>query len=630
MGTKPPLFSKYKYSCHVKMNPDKHLFNELEKLKEMEVGYCFTAIKWPKRDHLDSFSDYDLRIIIRSTNANDIIRVNKLLSGMFKRIIQHEPIYERLFEHPPGFIHNALELECGIGNAVDIKTWSFVHGSIEDYHKVKRIYSRDMSDEDRGNLQKLFFSRYHLYDYSLEPLFDSMRKVEYLKYCLIWHYYGVSIFAAASLLEGRHITGKSRALEMIGKYIPELQYANKEKLFLLIGDHSLSLKSIWEKLQSELTLVYQALTDLDFSDNSDPIRDYNTSLAMLRTKVCRYEFYLYKSSETTDQLISREKKELEAIAKAFRKIIYDSAYKALELDIKEKFENFLRNYLSSTRSSITRATIKSLIEIITHDLSVLEEVNYKILHAKFGNFLIECLKIKINSRCTRKCSFCIFSDNAKDDMSLQSMKAILSKAKTTFYFSKIHINGGEPTLHPEFREISEYLRTEFQGKGLILGTNCTTISKIPKLKNIVLSCYDSFFIGCDDEHRNIDDVEKIIPQMVQASKFVLINTLRDYLSPETKNRLSQLCSLLPVVHVLNNVHHLCTGTKKNVQAPCVRYKNKNLLVVKNMDCFRCFNAINEDEPEFNLLNPNLKKLLFTQPSTPYSFCSYCDEYLPEK
>lgn len=129
-----------------------------------------------------------------------------------------------------------------------------------------------------------------------------------------------------------------------------------------------------------------------------------------------------------------------------------------------------------------------------------------IKHSLFENLppslLRACtIQLKINGRCVNKCSFCKFHD----DPSLLEVHDIEKFFEMIGHqrFKGLIINGGEPTIHPCFMDICDFLSDRFTGKvRLRLGTNLIPLAwSTERYQNIykkVLPIFDHFDVGCDD------------------------------------------------------------------------------------------------------------------------------------
>ena len=87
------------------------------------------------------------------------------------------------------------------------------------------------------------------------------------------------------------------------------------------------------------------------------------------------------------------------------------------------------------------------------------------------------IKIKINNNCINKCSFCVFHQS-NDRLSLNNIKRFLGLIDNLKYY-RIVINGGEPTIHPDYLQIIEFLKYYKEKKKvrLELGTNMIQIGR---------------------------------------------------------------------------------------------------------------------------------------------------------
>lgn len=246
-------------------------------------------------------------------------------------------------------------------------------------------------------------------------------------------------------------------------------------------------------------------------------------------------------------------------------------------------------------------------------------------------------KIKINGYCPNRCCFCPYHDdprrlNVKDLVRFFDM---IEKPK----FRRIDINGGEPTVYPEFMEICDFLRERFKGKvALHLGTNLIPLShrgKKAKLANMfdkVMDTFDMISVGCDDEHENIDHLEELAPEIVKAGKRLCVNVLDEYCSEEIRARIIAVKKKTGMGLTFSGEDHFVhEGPPKNdASIPC-RSIVHELVVDCNGDAFFCFHQEHEI-PLFNLLTVNKEELnyyLDEHMPEPYRFCSHCAHYKPQ-
>ncbi len=220
-------------------------------------------------------------------------------------------------------------------------------------------------------------------------------------------------------------------------------------------------------------------------------------------------------------------------------------------------------------------------------------------------FRATSIKLKINGRCVNKCSFCKFHD----DPSLLEVKdiSIFFEMIDGHRFRGIVINGGEPTIHPHFSEICDYLCERFKGKvHLMLGTNLIPLVRSSeKHRNIfkkVLTTFDHVEVGCDDEHRNIDILEQLAHDIIQHGLSMMVNVVTDYCSTQTLDRIKVLTQRLGIILALSDIHHFYNGrpVRNKMSIPC-RNRFRNFTIDCNGNAFFCYHQEFE-QPLFNLFD----------------------------
>jgi len=248
---------------------------------------------------------------------------------------------------------------------------------------------------------------------------------------------------------------------------------------------------------------------------------------------------------------------------------------------------------------------------------------------------IKVIKVKINGRCVNKCSFCQFHS----DPHLLEVKdiAYLFGMIGNLQFKTIYINGGEPTIHPRFKDICCYLKEQFKGRyHLDLGTNLIPLAwskgRYIGMRELVLETFDRISVGCDDEHRNIHLLERFAPEIVDKGIKLFVNVMPDYCSEETKQRILAVKDKYDIKVKFSELHHYYQQLPKinDVSKPC-QYRTKELLIDCNGDAFFCFDQ-EMDSPLFNLFTVTEKELQFylnEYDPKPYRFCECCVRYCPE-
>lgn len=250
-------------------------------------------------------------------------------------------------------------------------------------------------------------------------------------------------------------------------------------------------------------------------------------------------------------------------------------------------------------------------------------------------FRASAIKLKINGRCVNRCSFCKFHD----DPNLLEVQEIASffEMLDGHRYRGVIVNGGEPTIHPRFLEICDYLADRFQGKvHLALGTNLIPLVRSSEryrtIYRKVLSTFDHIEVGCDDEHHNIDILEKLAPHIVDHGLTMMVNVVTDYCSPETFQRIEVLTRRLGIILAQSDVHHFYAGRPIThaMPTPC-RHRFHNLAIECNGNAFFCYHQEFE-QPLFNLFHVTkieLDHYLAHHDPGIFKYCPVCRIYEPE-
>lgn len=245
------------------------------------------------------------------------------------------------------------------------------------------------------------------------------------------------------------------------------------------------------------------------------------------------------------------------------------------------------------------------------------------------------MKLKINGRCVNKCSYCKFHD----DPSLLEVRDIEKFFEILGHqsFAGLIINGGEPTIHPRFMDICDFLSDHFTGKVLLrLGTNLIPLARSSeRYQNIykkVLSTFDHLDVGCDDEHNNIDVLESLAPDITRQGLSITVNVVNGYCSEQTLGRIKAVECLPGITVNLSNVYSTYEGrrVRNSVLAPC-RHRFRNFVMDCNGNTFFCYQQEYE-KPLFNCFSVKRDEMLYFMnyydPGI-FKFCSYCDLYEPD-
>ncbi len=245
------------------------------------------------------------------------------------------------------------------------------------------------------------------------------------------------------------------------------------------------------------------------------------------------------------------------------------------------------------------------------------------------------IKIKINGRCVNKCTFCSFH-KSNDLLQVDDIAYFLKIISKTNYY-RIVINGGEPTIHPDYLAIVDLLKTLKENAKLEIGTNMIPFTfkkyKTDKYLEKTLEVFSRFQIGCDDEHNNIDIVEYFMPILIEQNKEVALNAINSFYSENTKERLEKLKEKYGITLYFSDLAHDYKHSKQlnNLDSLC-KFRESEFLLNSNGDGYFCYQQEFEN-PLFNLFSDEdykIKEIINNQTiDNPYKFCSYCSKYKPE-
>jgi hypothetical protein len=252
-----------------------------------------------------------------------------------------------------------------------------------------------------------------------------------------------------------------------------------------------------------------------------------------------------------------------------------------------------------------------------------------------GTTRVSTIKFKINGRCINKCRFCPFHN----DPYLLEVKDIayffdMAGRKP---FKHLVVNGGEPTIHPRFSDICIYLKEHCKDRMLVsLGTNLIPLSwsrgRYTNLKETIFETFHRIEVGCDDEHRNIDYLERFGPEIVEAGIKLSVNVMPEYCSEATKGRILALKALYDIKVTFTELHHYYESRPilNDTSTPCQK-RARDLLINSNGDAFFCYKQEMES-PLFNLFTVTREEMgYFLEQHDPqrYRFCDCCPRYMPD-
>ncbi|WKV74180.1 radical SAM protein [Streptomyces sp. PCS3-D2] len=240
---------------------------------------------------------------------------------------------------------------------------------------------------------------------------------------------------------------------------------------------------------------------------------------------------------------------------------------------------------------------------------------------------LKTAKVKITTKCNRSCDFCIFADGAHGvNMPIETFSAVLDQLDRV-PFAQLHINGGEPTVHRGFPELSQLAHDRLPHVVMVLGTNAITLARNRRLMDVTLEVYDQVLIGADDEHDNYNEVHQVVPVLRAAGKTVVLNSIRGKVSDERMEGFAALARATGSIHVTNDVHHIDVGQPDNLLGGlCARYLDQHLMVETDGSCYRCFNAMAKEDSEFSVWDSDFADKVFAPRAVHYKFCLKCHEY----
>jgi len=252
---------------------------------------------------------------------------------------------------------------------------------------------------------------------------------------------------------------------------------------------------------------------------------------------------------------------------------------------------------------------------------------------------------EITNNCNKNCNNCsrmYKSDKKIENMKIDDYKYVISciNKKDRYDFRKIIITGGEPILHPKFKEIISLMRKDFPKAELNIQTNGKLIERYLKIlnnvKNIKFSV--SYYPGWNDDIKQKYDNNykfpllwrRIIRKSTKNNKFIKFVSL-DYRIPCMK----RFRRFLKNPFKINNIYFKCfTGfwnpydnpnlsdeNAKKVRGICCYYiwiLGRNLYNCCNSAVYERYYNTESVHIEFD---KNWKKNFFKLPT--WKACTYC-------
>lgn len=306
--------------------------------------------KWQDTDLVWPHSDIDLRIVVDEPPA-DWIAFNEHLAQLQRELVTADPILRRVLEHPPGWVFLRREVDAGLVPAAEVATWSHSfgdHAAVEQWRK--QALARPWSAEDdrfyRGIIAARTGGAYRLEaDSADNVVLDADR---YGAHCVSWHYLAPVVFATASLVARRRLSGKTEALnadptEAVAEFLPLARNGYRDA-----PDPTVLLRRAHRAIAA-----LPALPETQPTADGLPTRaEVASAVGVLRCRIARYSYYLAPPpSAETGYLIDRETKDVHGAIRTLR-----AACPSLPTPLRALAERFLELMPAppTTRQSLRR------------------------------------------------------------------------------------------------------------------------------------------------------------------------------------------------------------------------------------------------------------------------------------
>lgn len=330
----------------------KLIYNEYgKKISSKIQEFEFLSKKWQNKDLYFPFSDLDFRIVLNANNV-DYFKINEDIYKIHLQLVKKDVRLSRIIEHPPGFIFSNEELLIFNKYNADVLYSSFCYGNGKNYKKIKRKCKKEFlyNVNIENNLYNILNKRYKKFSFDTEikeAYYFDIRK--YYVYCILWHYYFPCIFAIRCLKNKKICSKKISTLLLFDLSFIKLMSIIKIKRETTI-DFTELINKIDKKIENKI------IKDLMLNSNEDKKNKSQIEcVGMLRTRVCRYKYYLSNElTFDTEYLIEREISET--------KNIFEELYKNNNIKNKEKILDIIKILYMQNISS------KEKLELILQEL----------------------------------------------------------------------------------------------------------------------------------------------------------------------------------------------------------------------------------------------------------------------
>lgn len=174
---------------------------------------------------------------------------------------------------------------------------------------------------------------------------------------------------------------------------------------------------------------------------------------------------------------------------------------------------------------------------------------------------LNSLNLGITTRCSMKCPNCSIDVPYIAEEKEATHAKIADIARDAAFMRplrRVHVTGGEPTLHPEFGMLSSLVREMFHAQYVTLETNG---ARLVKYLDVVKAFYDRVFITTYEE-------DAVYPG--SPSNLDVIETAKRHL------RSGQLILEPPVRHTQSHVQVLSLRQTKDEEVPCSKWYDPGL------------------------------------------------------
>jgi hypothetical protein len=270
----------------------------------------FVTRKWKENDYVWPFSDMDYRFVLKADACVDFFALNEKIYRVQIEMQHRDTHYQRILEHPPGYIFFEDEIESVYFE--DYRIWSFAGGDEAAFCRFQE-YLNTCNDFDAPYYHKILAKRLGRFTLDTEFAdYDSPQLAVYNTYCVLWHYAFPCLFALHSLHRQRSVGCKvhpawlenASLKSCYARMIAGESAENMPPMETLVKATTAEVQSTANRLGAATDYTGRSLT------KGLP---YFEAVAMLRTRIARMLLYLEEDAVDRIYLIKREAVELAGI-----------------------------------------------------------------------------------------------------------------------------------------------------------------------------------------------------------------------------------------------------------------------------------------------------------------------------